>query len=48
MFQSEPICILQAGTTVDGRVIEQKIIDEIAETYNPEVYTARINEEHYD
>ncbi|PJC85302.1 phage capsid protein [Vibrio sp. HA2012] len=48
MFQSQPICILQAGATVDGRVIEQKIIDEIAESYNPEVYTARINEEHYD
>ncbi|MBA5760843.1 GPO family capsid scaffolding protein [Vibrio sp. 404] len=48
MFQSQPICILQAGTTVDGRVIEQKIIDEIAESYNPETYTARINEEHYD
>lgn len=48
MFQSQPICILQAGTTVDGRVIEQNIIDEIAQSYNPEVYTARINEEHYD
>lgn len=48
MFQSEPICILQAGTTVDGRVIEQKIIDEIAESYNPEVYTARINEDHFN
>ncbi len=35
MFQSQPICILQAGTTVDGRVIEQNIIDEIAESYNP-------------
>ena len=29
MFQSEPICILQAGTTVDGRTVEQKIIDEV-------------------
>lgn len=48
MFQSEPICILQAGTTVDGRVIEQNIIDEIAESYNTDVYTARINEEHYN
>ncbi|MBY8292827.1 GPO family capsid scaffolding protein [Vibrio fluvialis] len=47
MFQSQPICILQAGTTVDGRVIGQNIIDEIAESYNPEVYTARINEEHF-
>lgn len=48
MFQSEPICILQAGATVDGRTVEQKIIDEIAETYNTEVYTARINEDHYE
>lgn len=48
MFQSQPICILQAGTTVDGRIIEQHIIDEIAESYSPEVYTARINEEHFD
>ncbi|MFA0057551.1 GPO family capsid scaffolding protein [Vibrio echinoideorum] len=47
MFQSELICILQAGATIDGRVIEQKIIDEITETYNPEVYTARINADHY-
>ncbi|EGU45420.1 MULTISPECIES: GPO family capsid scaffolding protein [Vibrio] len=47
MFQSKQICILQAGATIDGRVIEQKIIDEIAETYNPEVYTARINADHY-
>ncbi|MEZ8468507.1 GPO family capsid scaffolding protein [Vibrio splendidus] len=47
MFQSELICILQAGATIDGRVIEQKIIDEIAETYNPDVYTARINADHY-
>ncbi|SBS65490.1 GPO family capsid scaffolding protein [Vibrio atlanticus] len=47
MFQSELICILQAGATIDGRVIDQKIIDEIAETYNPEVYTARINADHY-
>lgn len=47
MFQSELICILQAGATIDGRVIEQKIIDEIAETYNPDIYTARINADHY-
>ncbi|MFA0669521.1 GPO family capsid scaffolding protein [Vibrio splendidus] len=47
MFQSELICILQAGATIDGRVIEQKIIDEIAETYSPDVYTARINADHY-
>lgn len=48
MFQSEPICILKAGPTVDGRHIEQKIIDDIAETYNPKLYTARINEDHWE
>ncbi|MFA0155407.1 GPO family capsid scaffolding protein [Vibrio sp. 10N.261.46.A3] len=47
MFQSQPICILQAGATIDGRVIEQKTIDEIAESYDPSVYTARINADHY-
>lgn len=47
MFESEAICILTAGATVDGRMIDQKIIDDIAETYNPKVYNARINEEHY-
>lgn len=48
MFQSEPICILQAGPTVDGRVIEQSTIDQIAESYDPIVYNARINEEHWE
>lgn len=43
MFHSEPIYILTAGTTVDGRFIEQKIIDDIAATYDPERYNARIN-----
>lgn len=47
MFHSEPICILSAGKTVDGRDISQQVIDDIAETYNPEVYNARINEEHW-
>lgn len=46
MFKSEPICILKAGPTVDGRDIPQKVIDDIAETYDPKKYTARINEDH--
>ena len=46
MFKSEPICILKAGPTVDGRDIPQKVIDDIAETYDPTKYTARINEDH--
>ncbi|AAW86508.1 probable capsid scaffolding protein [Aliivibrio fischeri ES114] len=47
MFVSEPICILTAGPTVDGRNIEQSVIDDIAETYDPKRYNARINEEHW-
>ncbi|MCG9790688.1 GPO family capsid scaffolding protein [Vibrio mediterranei] len=46
MFKSEPICILKAGPTIDGRDIPQKVIDDIAETYDPKKYTARINEDH--
>lgn len=47
MFLSEPICILKAGNTVDGRTIDQSVIDDIAETYNPSTYTARCNEDHW-
>ncbi|MEC4729005.1 GPO family capsid scaffolding protein [Shewanella sp. D64] len=47
MFQSEPICILTAGPTIDGRHVEQQVIDDIAELYNPKTYNARINEEHW-
>ena len=46
MFKSEPICILTAGATIDGREISQGIIDDIAETYDPKRYTARINDDH--
>ena len=46
MFHSEPICILTAGKTADKRDIEQQVIDDIAETYDPKYYTARINEDH--
>ena len=47
MFLSEPICILRAGPAIDGRNVDQVMVDDIAETYNPKVYNARINEEHW-
>ena len=47
MFQSEPICILKAGPTIDGRHTDQQVIDDIADTYNPKLYAARINEDHW-
>ncbi|MEZ8234813.1 GPO family capsid scaffolding protein [Vibrio splendidus] len=46
MFKSEPICVLTAGPTIDGRDISQKVIDDIAETYDVKKYTARINDDH--
>jgi archaellum component FlaC len=47
MFKSEPICILKAGPTVDGRNVPQQVIDDIADTYDPKKYNALINEEHF-
>lgn len=46
MFISDPICILTAGIAVNGKEISQQIIDEMAESYNPNVYTARISKDH--
>lgn len=46
MFKTEFLCILTAGHTVDGREIPQQILNDVAETYNVEVYNARINLEH--
>lgn len=46
MFQTEFICILTAGHTVDGREVSQQTLNEIAETYDPETYNARININH--
>ncbi|MBD1572085.1 phage capsid protein [Vibrio sp. S17_S38] len=47
MFQSEPICVLTAGATIDGRFIDQQVIDDMAELYDPKNYNARINPEHF-
>lgn len=35
-----------SGTTVDGRTIDDKMLTEMAQDYNPATYTARINMEH--
>ena len=43
---SKFICVAVAGATCDGRTIEENWITEMAETYNPATYTARINMEH--
>ena len=43
---SQFVCIAVAGATCDGRTIEANWIDEMAETYNPATYAARVNMEH--
>lgn len=35
-----------AGSTVDGRTIDDKMLDEMASSYNPKTYGARLNIEH--
>jgi len=46
MFKTVPICILTAGHTIDGREVKPETLYEMAETYDPSVYTAVINIEH--
>lgn len=46
MFKTDFICILTAGHTVDGREIAQETLEQIAETYDPKIYNARINIDH--
>jgi hypothetical protein len=46
MFKTDFICILTSGHTVDGREVAQETLEQIAETYNPETYNARINIDH--
>lgn len=46
MFLTQWIIVLSAGHTVDGRNIAEATLDQIAETYDPKTYSARINIEH--
>ncbi len=39
--------IALSGATIDGRTIEAKWLTQAAKNYSPEVYTARINCDHY-
>lgn len=43
---SKKFRVVTEGTTVDGRIVQRNHIQEMAETYNPSVYGARINLEH--
>lgn len=39
--------VARAGQTTDGREITRDHITQMAASYNPEVYGARVNLEHY-
>jgi hypothetical protein len=40
------VIIATSGKTIDGRVIEKKWLEDMAETYSPKVYSAKINLDH--
>jgi hypothetical protein len=44
--RTKPFLLATAGSTVDGRVIDDKLIDEMAQSYDPKTYGARLNIEH--
>lgn len=44
--RTKPYLLATAGSTVDGRAIDDKLLDEIATSYDPKTYGARLNIEH--
>lgn len=45
-MKTKPFLLATAGSTVDGRVIDDKMLTEMASSYNPTTYGARLNIEH--
>lgn len=45
-IKTKPFLLATAGTTVDGRTIDEKQIKEMASSYDPKTYGARLNIEH--
>lgn len=44
--RTKPFLLATAGSTVDGRTIDDKMLDEMAKSYDPKTYGARLNIEH--
>lgn len=44
--RTKPFLLATAGSTVDGRTIDDKMLDEMASSYDPKTYGARLNIEH--
>lgn len=47
MSKTKFFCIGTEGATTDGRTIERAHLQQMADSYNPQTYNARINPEHY-
>lgn len=45
-MKTKPFLLATAGSTVDGRVIDDKLLTEMASSYDPKTYGARLNIEH--
>ncbi|WP_298290407.1 GPO family capsid scaffolding protein [Novosphingobium sp.] len=45
-MKTKPFLLATAGSTVDGRTIDDKMLEQMAESYNPKTYGARLNIEH--
>jgi hypothetical protein len=45
-MKTKPFLLATAGSTVDGRTIDDKMLQEMAAGYNPATYGARLNIEH--
>jgi len=45
-MKTKPFLLATAGSTVDGRTIDDKMLKEMAESYDPKTYGARLNIEH--
>lgn len=45
-MKTKPFLLATAGSTVDGRNIDEKMLKEMASSYDPKTYGARLNIEH--
>ncbi|NLR72884.1 GPO family capsid scaffolding protein [Novosphingobium sp. ERN07] len=45
-MKTKPLLLATAGSTVDGRTIDDKMLEEMVSSYNPKTYGARVNIEH--
>lgn len=45
-MKTKPLLLATAGSTVDGRTIDDKMLEEMASSYDPKTYGARLNIEH--